>query len=97
MELSGLDVAEYGEVVYPELGVLPEHLVDPDGRLVETATATAGRPRARPRMAAGAEAVITFFVSLALLVCVVAAAAQWATREQRRRNLREEGHAGDHQ
>ena len=41
VELSGLDVAEYGEVVYPELGVLPEHLVEPDGRLVETATATA--------------------------------------------------------
>ena len=40
---------------------------------------------------------MTFFVSLALLVCVVAAAVQWATREQRRRNLREEGHAGDHQ
>jgi ammonium transporter, Amt family len=49
VELAGLDVAEYGTLVYPEMGVIKEQVVEPDGTLVETASiaqipATNGRP-----------------------------------------------------
>jgi hypothetical protein len=37
-----------------------------------------------------------FIVSLLLMFAVVGASVRWATREQRRRDLEEEGHAGDH-
>jgi hypothetical protein len=38
VELAGLDVMEYGTLVYPEMGVIKEQVVEPDGTLVETAT-----------------------------------------------------------
>ena len=37
-----------------------------------------------------------FVISLVLMIAVVWASARWAVREERRRNLREEGHAGHH-
>jgi ammonia channel protein AmtB len=38
VELEGLDVVEYGTLVYPEMGVVPEQVVEPDGTLVDTAS-----------------------------------------------------------
>jgi ammonia channel protein AmtB len=38
VELEGLDLVEYGTLVYPEMGVVKEQVVEPDGTLVETAT-----------------------------------------------------------
>ena len=38
VELAGLDLVEYGTLVYPEIGVITEQVVEPDGTLVETAT-----------------------------------------------------------
>ena len=35
-------------------------------------------------------------LSLLIMVAVVGASVRWAVREERRRNLREEGHAGHH-
>lgn len=40
--------------------------------------------------------MITFIVSVAIMLAVVGGSLQWAVREQRRRNLREEGHARHH-
>jgi hypothetical protein len=40
VELEGLDLVEYGTLVYPEMGVVKEQIVNPDGTLVETATVT---------------------------------------------------------
>jgi hypothetical protein len=40
--------------------------------------------------------VIAFTVSLLLMFAVVGASVRWAVRAERRRNLREEGHAGHH-
>jgi ammonia channel protein AmtB len=40
VEIEGLDVVEYGELVYPEFDVSKEFVVEPDGTLVETATVT---------------------------------------------------------
>jgi ammonia channel protein AmtB len=40
VELEGLDPVEYGTLVYPEMGVIKEQVVEPDGTLVETATVT---------------------------------------------------------
>ncbi|MBA3821795.1 MAG: ammonium transporter [Deltaproteobacteria bacterium] len=40
VELAGLDVVEYGTLVYPEMGVIDELIVEPDGRLVESSTVT---------------------------------------------------------
>ena len=40
--------------------------------------------------------MITFAISLMILLAVVGASGRWAAREERRRNLREEGHAGHH-
>ena len=37
-----------------------------------------------------------FVLSLLIMVAVVGASVRWAVREERRRNLREEGHAGHH-
>jgi hypothetical protein len=37
VELEGLDVVEYGTLIYPEMGVIKEQIVEPDGTLVETA------------------------------------------------------------
>ena len=34
VELEGLDVVEYGTLVYPEMGVIKEQIVEPDGTLV---------------------------------------------------------------
>jgi ammonia channel protein AmtB len=50
-ELEGLDLVEYGTLVYPEMGVIKEQIIDPDGTLVETAALPEielvnGRPRA---------------------------------------------------
>jgi ammonia channel protein AmtB len=39
-ELEGLDLVEYGTLVYPEMGVVKEQVLEPDGTLVETATVT---------------------------------------------------------
>jgi ammonium transporter, Amt family len=38
VELHGLDLTEYGTLIYPEMGVITEQVVEPDGTLVETAT-----------------------------------------------------------
>ena len=35
VELEGLDLVEYGTLVYPEMGVIKEQIVEPDGTLVE--------------------------------------------------------------
>ena len=35
-------------------------------------------------------------ISLLIMVAVVGTSVRWAVREERRRNLREEGHAGHH-
>ena len=40
VEIEGLDMVEYGELVYPEFDVSKEFVVEPDGTLVETATVT---------------------------------------------------------
>jgi ammonium transporter, Amt family len=40
VELEGLDLVEYGTLIYPEMGVVKEQIVEPDGTLVETATVT---------------------------------------------------------
>ena len=52
VEIEGLDVVEYGTLVYPEMGVVKEQIVEPDGTLVDDATiggAVLQRPRARAR------------------------------------------------
>ena len=36
VELEGLDLAEYETDFYPETGVIPERIVEPDGTLVES-------------------------------------------------------------
>ncbi len=38
VEIEGLDMVEYGQLVYPEFDVSKEFVVEPDGTLVETAT-----------------------------------------------------------
>jgi hypothetical protein len=40
--------------------------------------------------------VTAFLLSVLIMVAVVGASVRWAVREERRRNLREEGHAGHH-
>jgi hypothetical protein len=40
--------------------------------------------------------MITLIVSVLIMLAVVGASVQWAAREQRRRNPREEGHARHH-
>ena len=40
VELEGLDLVEYGTLVYPEMGVIKEQVIEPDGTLVETAIVT---------------------------------------------------------
>jgi hypothetical protein len=40
--------------------------------------------------------MLTFAISLAIMFAVVAAAVQWAVREERRRNLEGEGDARHH-
>ena len=50
MELEGLDLVEYGTLVYPEMGVVKEQIVEPDGTLVTTLVtvrATNGTPTRR--------------------------------------------------
>jgi ammonium transporter, Amt family len=37
VELEGLDLVEYGTLVYPEMGVVLEQVIEPDGTLIETA------------------------------------------------------------
>jgi hypothetical protein len=37
-----------------------------------------------------------FLISLVLMFAVVGLSVRWAAREERRRNTREEGHAGHH-
>src|SRR5918992_5732333 len=36
VEQEGLDLVEYGTLVYPEMGVVKERIVQPDGTLIET-------------------------------------------------------------
>jgi ammonia channel protein AmtB len=38
VELEGLDLVEYGTLIYPEMGVIKEQIIQPDGTLIETAT-----------------------------------------------------------
>jgi hypothetical protein len=40
--------------------------------------------------------MLSLIVSVAILIAVLTASAQWAVRTERRRNLRKEGHARDH-
>jgi Amt family ammonium transporter len=41
VEIEGLDLAEYGTLIYPEHGIVLEQVVEPDGRLIETSAALA--------------------------------------------------------
>jgi ammonia channel protein AmtB len=40
VEVHGIDLVEYGTLVYPEMGEIKEQVVEPDGTLVEAATVT---------------------------------------------------------
>ena len=40
--------------------------------------------------------MLSFLISVVLMLAVVGGSLQWAVRAQRRRNLREEGHARHH-
>ncbi len=40
--------------------------------------------------------MLTFAISVAIMLAVVGGSVQWAVRAQRRRNPREEGHARHH-
>ena len=40
--------------------------------------------------------MLTLAISLCLMLAVVGASVQWAVRAERRRNLREDGHARHH-
>ena len=40
--------------------------------------------------------MLTFAISLAIMLAVVGASVQWAVRAERRRNLGEDGHARHH-
>jgi hypothetical protein len=40
--------------------------------------------------------MLAFSISLAIMLAVVGGSVQWAVRTERRRNLREDGHAGNH-
>ena len=40
--------------------------------------------------------MLTFAIALAIMLAVVGGSVQWAVRAERRRNLREEGHARHH-
>jgi hypothetical protein len=40
--------------------------------------------------------MVTFAISLAIMLAVVGGSVQWAVRAERRRNLGEDGHARDH-
>jgi ammonia channel protein AmtB len=40
VEVHGIDLVEYGTLVYPEMGEIKEQVVDPDGTLVEADTVT---------------------------------------------------------
>jgi ammonium transporter, Amt family len=40
VEVEGLDLVEYGTLVYPEMGVVKELVVEPDGTLVDSAIIT---------------------------------------------------------
>jgi hypothetical protein len=40
--------------------------------------------------------MLSLIVAIAIMLAVVGGSVQWAAREQRRRNLREEGHARHH-
>ena len=40
--------------------------------------------------------MLTFAIALLLMFAVVGAAAQWAVRAERRREMREDGHGGHH-
>jgi len=35
VELAGLDLVEYGTLLYPEFAVIPEQVIEPDGTIVE--------------------------------------------------------------
>jgi ammonia channel protein AmtB len=53
VEMEGLDMVEYGTLIYPEMGVVKELVVEPDGTLVETAALAPsgnGRPPELERM-----------------------------------------------
>jgi hypothetical protein len=40
--------------------------------------------------------MLSFAISVAIMLAVVGASVQWAVRAERRRNLREDGNARDH-
>jgi len=42
VEIEGLDLAEYETDVYPEHGRSPEHIIEPDGTLVDSETVLLG-------------------------------------------------------
>ncbi len=48
VELEGLDLVEYGTLVYPEMGVIEEQVVEPDGTLVDDGrrSSSSSRPTA---------------------------------------------------
>ena len=53
VEVEGLDLVEYGTLVYPEMGVVTEQVVEPDGTLVDMAALAQsgnGRPPELERM-----------------------------------------------
>ena len=53
VEVEGLDIVEYGTLIYPEMGVVTEQIVEPDGTLVDMAAVAQsgnGRPPELERM-----------------------------------------------
>ena len=53
VEVAGLDIVEYGTLIYPEMGVVTEQIVEPDGTLVDMAAVAQsgnGRPPELERM-----------------------------------------------
>ncbi len=73
VELEGLDVVEYGTLVYPEMGVIKEQVVEPDGTLVDTASVARSQRPLRPadRDAAEVSLMLTFLISVAIMLAVV--------------------------
>ena len=89
VELEGLDLVEYGTLVYPEMGVIKEQIVEPDGTLVESAIITQLElTNGHDPSSRGGRRCSPSLISLVIMFAVVGASVQWAVRAERRRNLR---------
>ena len=90
VELEGLDLVEYGTLVYPEMGVIKEQIVEPDGTLVDVGDGDPARAEQRPptRVTRGRAARCSpSLISLAIMFAVVGASFKWYERAERRRDL----------